>query len=363
MKYEDVDDYDMRYEEEGTSSNTSQRKRGAAADDVGRRRAKQQNLRISPELDEKIRQRVQTSKNRMISDIRDRLEMETINRELKNRRDSMMSPSSSSSSTRQLALENVTPLSPVVVSDAAVDDVLAEIEDEIREMKKSTKKPRKDVESKRQEGITKRAKERGLQMTIDASDYMHDKMEQREAEAREASRSGPNLHVLKAQMDAEKFLLPSTSAAASASVPKKDKMNKSAPRSHRMLTRAISAEQEVAPFRSRSPLRAHLQLETLNERGVAQTIANRDEKSRALRLKLEKKNATMKKHLGKGLIDLSLKQFKVKNASNSFTYWNDPNELVERLRLIVASTSAGHTGHHNEISSIIEELREAKVVV
>lgn len=40
-------------------------------------------------------------------------------------------------------------------------------------------------------------------------------------------------------------------------------------------------------------------------------------------------------------------------------YWDDPNELVERLMLIVASKDAGHTGHDNEILSIMEELREA----
>lgn len=52
-----------------------------------------------------------------------------------------------------------------------------------------------------------------------------------------------------------------------------------------------------------------------------------------------------------------------KNERKTFTYWDDPNELVERLRLLVASQSAGHTSHHNEIMSIIEELREANIIV
>lgn len=43
-------------------------------------------------------------------------------------------------------------------------------------------------------------------------------------------------------------------------------------------------------------------------------------------------------------------------------YWDDPNELVDRLRLLIASQSAGHTGHNNEIISIIEELREANII-
>lgn len=50
-----------------------------------------------------------------------------------------------------------------------------------------------------------------------------------------------------------------------------------------------------------------------------------------------------------------------KQRSN-LTYWDDPNELVERLKLLVASESAGHTGHNNEIISIIEELREANII-
>lgn len=45
-----------------------------------------------------------------------------------------------------------------------------------------------------------------------------------------------------------------------------------------------------------------------------------------------------------------------------YSYWDDPNELVDRLRLLIASSSAGHTGHNNEIISIIEELREARII-
>ncbi|XP_061708694.1 uncharacterized protein LOC133518923 [Cydia pomonella] len=43
----------------------------------------------------------------------------------------------------------------------------------------------------------------------------------------------------------------------------------------------------------------------------------------------------------------------------SYVYWDDPNELVERLKLLIASRDAGNTGLDNEIISIIEELREA----
>jgi hypothetical protein len=50
------------------------------------------------------------------------------------------------------------------------------------------------------------------------------------------------------------------------------------------------------------------------------------------------------------------------NKKTSFVYWNDVNELVERLRLLVASKSAGHSAHDNEIMSIIEELREERII-
>lgn len=45
-----------------------------------------------------------------------------------------------------------------------------------------------------------------------------------------------------------------------------------------------------------------------------------------------------------------------------YKYWDDPNELVDRLRLLIASQSAGHTGHNNEIIAIIEELRESNEI-
>ena len=42
-----------------------------------------------------------------------------------------------------------------------------------------------------------------------------------------------------------------------------------------------------------------------------------------------------------------------------YIYWDDPNELVDRLQLLTAERSAGNPSHVNEIHSIIEELREA----
>jgi hypothetical protein len=45
-----------------------------------------------------------------------------------------------------------------------------------------------------------------------------------------------------------------------------------------------------------------------------------------------------------------------------YEYWDDPNELVDRLRLLVASKQAGNNSVGNEILSIIEELREAGII-
>lgn len=45
-----------------------------------------------------------------------------------------------------------------------------------------------------------------------------------------------------------------------------------------------------------------------------------------------------------------------------YVYWDDPNELVDRLRLLIASRDAGNSNHTNEINRIIEELVESKIV-
>lgn len=45
-----------------------------------------------------------------------------------------------------------------------------------------------------------------------------------------------------------------------------------------------------------------------------------------------------------------------------YVYWDDPNELCDRLRLLIDEQNAGHTGHNNEIMSILEELREAGII-
>lgn len=62
---------------------------------------------------------------------------------------------------------------------------------------------------------------------------------------------------------------------------------------------------------------------------------------------------------GSGLSDY----MKVNNNKIDYKYWDDPDELVNRLRLLVSSKTAGHTGHDNEILAIIEELKEANLII
>lgn len=49
-------------------------------------------------------------------------------------------------------------------------------------------------------------------------------------------------------------------------------------------------------------------------------------------------------------------------GNKAYVYWDDPNELVDRLRLLIASKSAGHTGHDKEIASIIKALKDASII-
>ena len=55
--------------------------------------------------------------------------------------------------------------------------------------------------------------------------------------------------------------------------------------------------------------------------------------------------------LGGGFVKLSEKE-------PLYSYWDDPNELVSRLELLIASREAGNDAHGGEIASIEEELRE-----
>lgn len=54
--------------------------------------------------------------------------------------------------------------------------------------------------------------------------------------------------------------------------------------------------------------------------------------------------------------------FKSVIPNTQLVYYDDPNELVTRLNLLVSSQYAGNTGVNNEIISIIEELCERNLI-
>ncbi|XP_046587850.1 uncharacterized protein LOC124293001 [Neodiprion lecontei] len=69
----------------------------------------------------------------------------------------------------------------------------------------------------------------------------------------------------------------------------------------------------------------------------------------------------MSKRTGKGVL-LPQAWVTRQGVKTDYIFWDDANELVERLRLLLASQAAGNTSHNNEIMSILEELREAGII-
>lgn len=63
---------------------------------------------------------------------------------------------------------------------------------------------------------------------------------------------------------------------------------------------------------------------------------------------------------GKGLPKNMVAKYPKKSVD--YIHYDDVNELVERLQLLMASQAAGNDSHSNEIISIIEELREQKII-
>lgn len=69
----------------------------------------------------------------------------------------------------------------------------------------------------------------------------------------------------------------------------------------------------------------------------------------------EKCQSTESLPIGSGFVLPTMKTVKPRV---DYIYWDNPNELVDRLKLLIASKQAGNTGLDNEIIAIIEELRE-----
>lgn len=79
---------------------------------------------------------------------------------------------------------------------------------------------------------------------------------------------------------------------------------------------------------------------------------------------LVKKNSnlipsTSKPNVGSGL---SVDKLSYNRKPIEYRYWDDPNELVERLKLLIAAKDAGNSSVHNEIVAIINELKEADII-
>lgn len=70
-----------------------------------------------------------------------------------------------------------------------------------------------------------------------------------------------------------------------------------------------------------------------------------------------KRGAGISQSKGKPIILMDLN-----NKHTEYKYFDDFNEIVNRLKLLMASQLAGNTGVNNEIVSVIEELKEAKII-
>lgn len=46
-----------------------------------------------------------------------------------------------------------------------------------------------------------------------------------------------------------------------------------------------------------------------------------------------------------------------------YEYYDDPNELCDRLKLLISSKGGGNSNHDQEINSIVEELRERNIII
>lgn len=77
-------------------------------------------------------------------------------------------------------------------------------------------------------------------------------------------------------------------------------------------------------------------------------------------VKLDEHHGNMNKSAYTDILDEAIKTSGIftSDSKPKFIYWDDPNELIDRLKLLHASQQAGNTSHENEINAIIEELLE-----
>lgn len=75
--------------------------------------------------------------------------------------------------------------------------------------------------------------------------------------------------------------------------------------------------------------------------------------------KAKKKKETPQEKKGGGLES----EFIPYKPNTSYEFYDNPNELCDRLRLLIASRVAGNSNHSQEINSIIGELRESGYIM
>lgn len=98
-----------------------------------------------------------------------------------------------------------------------------------------------------------------------------------------------------------------------------------------------------------------------NEENVT-SLDERSYKKIIEQTKLEPLSSKINKYVGTGLQNSPMMMIDTSTAdgNTTFTYWNDVNELVDRLLLLKKSQAAGNDPSYgnNEILSILDELRE-----
>lgn len=83
-----------------------------------------------------------------------------------------------------------------------------------------------------------------------------------------------------------------------------------------------------------------------------------EKRKRLLQIGRRNRNQIMKKKHGRSLET----EFIPYNDNIVYEYYDNPNELCDRLRLLIASKHAENSNHAQEINSIIEELRENNII-
>ena len=101
-----------------------------------------------------------------------------------------------------------------------------------------------------------------------------------------------------------------------------------------------------------------IQLTGLHLNSLGHVKGNRGSKYKDFISRLKSTASTPAEKHGGGRL-----QAKQSELPAQYVYWDDPNELVERLELLVSERDAGHTGLDNEILSILEELQERGLII